>query len=222
MRGANEIDAVNMSLQDLEIYSKCLPHGVNGSNVLCQTERDISKIYVLSLLKQVPVNSPDLADGPLALVCCSTRALAQEVNQLIKDLTKYTSPRLKVGILIGSVPISVQKKLLKENRYHIVVGTPGRLLELTHERALKLDNIKHFVLDCADCLDWIDIRRDVQSIFVKTSKKKQVIAVVRKSQKAFDLCTKLMKSADKEPFTYSEALSVSKVEQEEEIDIISI
>ena len=52
------------------------------------------------------------------------------------------------------MPIEKDKKVLKENCPHIVVGTPGRILGLVRAKALNLKNIKHFVLDeCDKMLD---------------------------------------------------------------------
>jgi ATP-dependent RNA helicase UAP56/SUB2 len=48
------------------------------------------------------------------------------------------------------VPISQNRETLKSNPPHIVVGTPGRVLGLLREKSLKLDKIKHFVMDECD------------------------------------------------------------------------
>lgn len=60
---------------------------------------------------------------------------------------------------------------------HIVVGTPGRVLDLATKRnALDLSKVKHFVLDeCDRLLAEIDMRKDVQSIFKVTPYEKQVM-----------------------------------------------
>ncbi len=73
---------------------------------------------------------------------------------------------------------------------HIAVGTPGRILDLIRNKALKLDNIKHFIIDeCDKMLDTlglskivpayqfcrVDMRRDVQDIFRMTPRSKQVM-----------------------------------------------
>merc|ERR1712228_153675 len=55
-------------------------------------------------------------------------------------------------------------------------GTPGRVLGLIREKDLKLEHVTQFVLDeCDKCLDKLDMRKDVQQIFVETPKKKQVM-----------------------------------------------
>merc|ERR1712166_465630 len=57
-----------------------------------------------------------------------------------------------------------------------MIGTPGRVLGLLREKELKLDKCTQFVLDeCDKCLDKLDMRKDVQQIFIETPKKKQVM-----------------------------------------------
>merc|ERR1712124_156805 len=66
--------------------------------------------------------------------------------------------------------------MLKSECPHILIGTPGRVLGLTRDKDLKLDKLSHFVLDeCDKCVDKLDMRKDIQQIFVETPKKKQVM-----------------------------------------------
>lgn len=56
---------------------------------------------------------------------------------------------------------------LKKSMPHIVVGTPGRILDLSNRKALDLSKVKHFVLDeCDRMLVEASMRKDVQSIFL--------------------------------------------------------
>jgi ATP-dependent RNA helicase UAP56/SUB2 len=59
---------------------------------------------------------------------------------------------------------------------HVVVGTPGRVLDLVKQEKLDLSNVKHFVLDeCDKLLETIDMRADVQEVFKRTPHRKQVL-----------------------------------------------
>merc|ERR1711920_263417 len=82
----------------------------------------------------------------------------------------------KCGVVYGGTPIDKDKEMLKDSCPHVLIGTPGRVLGLLREKDLKLDKLTHFVLDeCDKCLDKIDMRKDVQQIFMETPKKKQVM-----------------------------------------------
>ena len=64
--------------------------------------------------------------------------------------TKYL-PNVISEVFFGGVPKNEDVKKLKgEKAPHIVIGTPGRILQLTKEKFLKLDNLQHFVLDECD------------------------------------------------------------------------
>lgn len=56
---------------------------------------------------------------------------------------------MKTCVVYGGVPIQTNKDLLKTEP-HIIIGTPGRVLQLIKEKELKTNNIKHFVLDECD------------------------------------------------------------------------
>merc|ERR1712193_163581 len=57
---------------------------------------------------------------------------------------------------------------------HIAIGTPGRVLQLVRDESMKLDKVAHFVLDeCDQCLEKLDMRGDIQKIFLQTPKKKK-------------------------------------------------
>merc|ERR1719191_179241 len=79
-------------------------------------------------------------------------------------------------VVYGGTPIANDKKMLQEECPHILIGTPGRVKALVNDKDLKLEKLSQFVLDeCDKCLDKLDMRKDVQQIFIETPKKKQVM-----------------------------------------------
>merc|ERR1719191_2593493 len=97
-------------------------------------------------------------------------------------------------VVYGGIPIANDKKMLQEECPHILIGTPGRVLGLTREKELKLDKLSQFVLDeCDKCLDKLDMRKDIQQIFIETPKKKQVMMFsATMSTEIRGLCKKFM------------------------------
>lgn len=75
------------------------------------------------------------------------------------------------------VNVKTDLEALKAEVPHIVVGTPGRIMDLaTSRKVLDLSHVKHFVLDeCDRMLAEISMRRDVQTIFKATPHEKQVM-----------------------------------------------
>lgn len=75
----------------------------------------------------------------------------------------------------GGTPITADRELLKSgaDTPHVVIGTPGRLKALAGEKAMDLSHIKQFVVDeCDKVLEKLDMRQDVQKIFMECPKKK--------------------------------------------------
>lgn len=83
-------------------------------------------------------------------------------------------------ILCLGVNVKQAIEVITNDRPHIIVGTPGRVLDLVNRKNLDLSHVKHFVLDeCDRLLAEIDMRRDVQNIFKSTPHEKQVIDTTR-------------------------------------------
>merc|ERR1711957_891867 len=83
---------------------------------------------------------------------------------------------VKTGVVFGGIPIVKDKEMLKDSCPQVLIGTPGRLLGLIRDKDLKLDKVSQFVLDeCDKCLEKLDMRKDIQQIFIETPKKKQVM-----------------------------------------------
>jgi ATP-dependent RNA helicase UAP56/SUB2 len=97
---------------------------------------------------------------------------------------------------MGGVPEAAHEKVLKEDKPQIVIGTPGRILSLIEKGALKVDKVKHFVLDeCDKVLEAIDMRAQVQKIFLKTPHEKQVMMFsATMAKEVRPVCLKFMNS----------------------------
>lgn len=111
------------------------------------------------------------------LVICHTRELAYQIKNEYARFSKYM-PEVKTAVFYGGTDIKKDAELLKnkETTPQIVVATPGRLTALLREKYIRLNNIKHFVIDeCDKVLEAVDMRRDVQEIFRATPKDKQVM-----------------------------------------------
>ncbi|KAG5182097.1 dead box family RNA helicase [Tribonema minus] len=156
-----------------EVQHECIPQAVLGMDVICQAKSGMGKtaVFVLATLNQVNPVPGEVS----ALVLCHTRELAWQIAHEYDRFSKYL-PNVKVGVFYGGVPIGTNRAALKDNCPNIVVGTPGRILQLVTEKNLKLDKLKHFVLDeCDRMLEALDMRRDVQQIFMATPHTKQVM-----------------------------------------------
>ncbi len=104
-------------------------------------------VFVLAVLQQLDPQPGE----PSCLVMCHTRELAYQICHEFDRFKKYL-PAVKTAVFYGGVPVQENRDLLKNDPPHIVIGTPGRVLQLAEEGNLKLKGIKYFVLDECDRL----------------------------------------------------------------------
>jgi ATP-dependent RNA helicase UAP56/SUB2 len=84
-------------------------------------------------------------------------------------------PNVRAEVFYGGVAITADEEKMKTHP-HIIVGTPGRILDLVRRKTLSLGQVKHFILDeCDKMLEQLDMRKDVQDIFRLTPHEKQVM-----------------------------------------------
>lgn len=84
---------------------------------------------------------------------CHTRELAWQIAREYERFCKHL-PDVKVSVIYGGLPIQKQRETLKNDTPHIVVGCPGRVMQLVREGDLKVDKLQYFVLDeCDKMLD---------------------------------------------------------------------
>lgn len=156
-----------------EVQQECIPQAVLGMDIICQAKSGMGKtaVFVLATLQQL-VPEEGVVD---TLVLCHTRELAYQICQEYLRFSKYL-PDVKVKVFFGGINIKQHKNLLTSEVPHVVVGTPGRVLQLVKEKQLDLSKLKRFILDeCDQMLESLDMRRDVQQIFRATPHEKQVM-----------------------------------------------
>ncbi|KAJ6741578.1 ATP-DEPENDENT RNA HELICASE DBP3 [Salix viminalis] len=103
--------------------------------------------------------------NPLAMVMAPTRELARQVQKEFHD----SAPSLDTICLYGGVPISSQMREL-EYGVDVVVGTPGRIIDLMKRGSLNLSEIKHVVLDEADQMLGVGFVDDIETILSRLPK----------------------------------------------------
>jgi len=147
-------------------------------------------VFVLTTLQQL---DPSEEGMTRVFVLCHTRELAFQISKEYERFSKYMSG-VNVGVFFGGMPIKKDIETLKKTTPHIVVGTPGRILDLVRQKALTLKNVKHFILDeCDKMLETLDMRKDVQEIFRLTPHQKQVMMFsATMSKEVRPICKKFM------------------------------
>jgi superfamily II DNA/RNA helicase len=143
------------------IQTLAIPLAMKGHDLIGQARTGTGKTmaFTLPLLHTV---TPGQADGkPQALVVVPTRELA---SQVARDVELAVGPRaMRVMVIYGGRAYEPQLEALRRG-VDIVVGTPGRLLDLAKQKALDLSGIKSLVLDEADEMLDLGFLPDVERI----------------------------------------------------------
>lgn len=145
-----------------EVQEKSIPFLLkNGGDFCAQAQTGTGKTaaFGLPLLTKIDPKKTHIQ----GLIISPTRELAKQIG---KQLFKYTkhSEKIFVEVLAGGEPMEGQIGRLKRPT-HIVVATPGRLIDLIKKKALTLVNVKHLVLDEADEMLSMGFKKDLMTIF---------------------------------------------------------
>jgi ATP-dependent RNA helicase DeaD len=133
-----------------------------------QTGTGKTASFALPIIEKIEPNSKTVQ----AIVLTPTRELAIQVS---KEISSLNSKRgLKVLAVYGGAAIGPQRDQLRKG-VDIVVGTPGRIMDLQKRKSLKLDHIKYAVLDEADEMLNMGFVEDIEKILQNTPKDKTVL-----------------------------------------------
>jgi ATP-dependent RNA helicase DeaD len=154
--------------QPTPIQEQAIPVLISGTKDLvglAQTGTGKTAAFGLPLLHLIDAEKRI----PQALVVCPTRELCMQIVNEI-DLFKKFMPKVQVLAVYGGTPIGGQIRELKRG-VHIVVATPGRLIDLIERKAIDLEQIKYVVLDEADEMLNMGFQDDIEFILQNTPKR---------------------------------------------------
>ena len=144
---------------------------MSGRDVMgiAQTGTGKTLAYLLPLLKQWKFIA---TDSPRIVILVPTRELVVQIVDVIESLTKYMSVRT-LGIY-GGVNINTQKKAVYQG-IDILVGTPGRTMDLALDNVIRFDSVQKLVIDEFDEILNLGFRTQVTSVLTMLKNKRQNI-----------------------------------------------
>jgi ATP-independent RNA helicase DbpA len=153
------------------IQAASLPLTLAGQDLIAQASTGSGKTAAFGLPLVEKLQATDMAVQ--ALVLCPTRELADQVTQEIRRLARATG-NIKVVTLCGGVPLRGQVISL-EHGAHVVVGTPGRILDHLERGSLSLHAVKTLVLDEADRMLDMGFMEDIAKVVKQCAKDRQTL-----------------------------------------------
>ena len=152
------------------IQEQTIPLALEGKDVIGQAQTGTGKTAAFGLPTLEKIHTEDATIQ--ALVIAPTRELAVQSQE---ELFRFgRSKGVKVRSVYGGSSIEKQIKALKSGA-HIVVGTPGRLLDLIKRKALKLQDIETLILDEADEMLNMGFLEDIEAIISRVPENRQTL-----------------------------------------------
>ena len=154
------------------IQEQAIPLILKGHDIMASAQTGTGKTagFTLPLLQRLSEGPRAGANQTRALVLTPTRELAAQVHASIETYGKYLN--LRSTVVFGGVKISPQMLKLRGG-VEILVATPGRLLDLFQQNAIKFDQINTLILDEADRMLDMGFINDIKKILSKLPKQRQ-------------------------------------------------
>lgn len=152
------------------IQDKAIPIAMTGSDLIGQAQTGTGKTaaFGIPLINKIPVTEERI----VALIMTPTRELAIQVADEIGKLARYKGVRTLP--IYGGQDIGRQIRALKK-RPHIIIGTPGRLLDHINRKTIKLDDVETVVLDEADEMLDMGFMEDITTILSLVPEERQTM-----------------------------------------------
>jgi len=175
------IDPLLQALTALEhssptpIQRQAIPAVLAGRDLLAAAQTGTGKTgaFGLPLLQRLVQEGPAVAPNHIrALILTPTRELAEQVHASLRDYAQHLP--LRTAVAYGGVSINPQMMKLRKG-VDVLVATPGRLLDLFNQNAVRFDQVQLLVLDEADRMLDLGFSRQLGELFVMLPRKRQTL-----------------------------------------------
>ena len=191
-----------------KIQAELIPRVLKGLDVMAQSKTGTGKTVAFGL----PIIQSLVPDVPIqSLILVPTRELATQVTAELRNIGQFAN--VNVTAVYGGQKISIQVDRLARGP-GIVVGTPGRVMDMHRRGHLPYDNVRFAVLDEVDEMLDIGFRDDIRKILGAMSHKRQTIFVSATISSEIErLARQYMRDPEKLELTESRSLTVAQVTQ---------
>ncbi|XP_002123307.2 putative ATP-dependent RNA helicase ddx6 [Ciona intestinalis] len=153
------------------IQEESIPIALSGRDVLARAKNGTGKsgAYLIPMLGRCDLNK----DHIQALVLVPTRELALQTSQIAIELSRHMGA---LNVMVTTGGTNLRDDIMRlENSVHIIVATPGRILDLINKRIAKVDHCNMIVLDEADKLLSQDFKQMMDNIVTQLPVSRQIL-----------------------------------------------
>ena len=151
------------------IQRKAIPIAIEGKDVVGIAQTGTGKTLALGIPMIQRILQSNKGKG---LIILPTRELALQSNEMLQKIGRPFG--LKTAVLIGGASMGQQVQAIR-NRPHIVIGTPGRVIDHLQQKTLSFHDVIVLVLDEADCMFDMGFAVQIKQILQATSKDRQTM-----------------------------------------------
>ena len=150
------------------IQTEAIPVAMSGKDMIGQAQTGTGKTaaYGIPILEKIDIHSDKLQ----AVILCPTRELTIQVAEEMNKLAKYT--KTVIVPIYGGQSIERQFTSLRK-KHHIIIGTPGRVIDHLNRKTLSMDHVQTFVLDEADEMLNMGFVEDIELILEHVPQERQ-------------------------------------------------
>ncbi|NLM34574.1 MAG: DEAD/DEAH box helicase [Clostridiales bacterium] len=205
-----------------EVQSKVIDKALNGKDLIVQSQTGSGKTaaYAIPICEGIDIEER----FPQGLILVPTRELAVQVKEDIANIGRFK--RIRCAVVFGKQPMSLQVQELKQ-RVHIVVGTPGRVMDHINRGTIKLEKLKYLVVDEADkMLNMGFIEQVGEIIDTLPRERTTMLFSATMAEEIERLCQKYINTAEKIEIASETLVServvqeLYEVEEEEKLELL--
>lgn len=192
-----------------EVQEATIPLILEGRDVLAQAQTGTGKTasFGIPMIEGIQGDG----DGIEGLVLVPTRELARQVSDELKKLASHKS-FIRILSIYGGADMGKQLRELKKG-VHIVVGTPGRVMDHMKRKTIRLEDLKFLTLDEADEMFDMGFRDDMKTIIEKTNLNRQTLFFSATFDNNIREFSKLYQKSPEKVIIEKKELTAEKIEQ---------
>lgn len=192
----------------LEVQEETIPKILEGKDLVVKSQTGSGKTasFAIPLCEKVDLE----VEAPQVLVLAPTRELVDQVKEDFEDIGRYKGVRCCA--LYGKQPIERQRKELKTNP-HVIVATPGRMLDHLKNRNVKLENVQYLVIDEADEMLIMGFKEQIDYIVSKLSPERTTLLFSATIPEEVESLSRLYMREPESIAVKSDVQTIDKIEQ---------
>lgn len=155
-----------------QVQERVIPLIRGGADVIAKSQTGTGKTAAFAIPTLEAIDTGMEKPTVQALILCPTRELAQQAGEEMRKLARFM-PGIRLAEVYGGA--NMERQFIQLRRAHIVIGTPGRVMDHMCRGTVKLQHLKIIVLDEADEMLNMGFKEDIETILRDTPEERQTV-----------------------------------------------